>query len=373
MDSCRHHEAEIQRLRAELAHERGRTERLEGLLLEALEASRIQAEAVVTLARDARSVTVTRDGVTGRVTLMGREEKKKQKGAERSANYRHRQKAKRHGELFERDATPSVTGSPPSPSSQGVGAGSLRVVTQAARHGVTPPPRVTKNPEQLPPAVRELRQAWNDQVVPHGFSAWGDTSSKLLEEAEAALQRRSLEEWRRVFSLVPRSNVCRGELTTRMRYTIVRVLGYTDKGDEVAACLLEGAWSIDDPPSEPKPEPCEVLDVAQLAPGPEGEAALATWQVVVEQIRAEGKFVTLTNFEKCDLAPVAVRDGALLLTSRDRYATAFVGETYGESLNKRVAGLGLEAGIIVTSPEGVQWPEEVDMPPEDESGAAPPG
>lgn len=207
-------------------------------------------------------------------------------------------------------------------------------------------PRQHRTPDTLPPAVRALRDAWNELCGAHGFPEWGkQTSAQLLSDAVAALERRPLEEWRKAFALVPRSKVCRGELGSRVRASIVWMLVHRfPDGYEPAEKLLAGAWSID---PEPRPEDAEeeltAVDCSHAVQGPSGDAALKAWEAVLSELHDEGSEVALKNLG--DAAPVTVDGGRLVLWCRDDYSRGWLESIYREGLEERLGRLAGLSGV----------------------------
>ncbi|NTX57375.1 hypothetical protein HR086_39360 [Myxococcus sp. CA039A] len=204
--------------------------------------------------------------------------------------------------------------------------------------------------------MRALRDAWNALVAPHGFWPWGErTSVQMLEDALAALERRPLAEWREVFSRVPRSPVCRGELDSRFRATVVWVLvGTTRAGAEVAEQLLSGAWSLDAkaeapvPESEPGAAMCRV-DV------PEGTEAARAWSRVLGELKAQKKVAIAGQLQSA--RAVAVEDGHLVLEVRDRFARNWVVDTCLPLLVELLTAQGLEGLRLAVAGE-----EDAEVP-----------
>jgi hypothetical protein len=373
---CNHHQ-ELEALRAELAATRAALDMAQETIQIQARAMACQAEAMVTLASNARSVTGQRYSVTANVTQEEeKKERKRELGRVRQQNFRVRH-AQRYGNAasagVDQRYSPSPSSSIPADSR-----GALRAVTPlAARHsqryGVTDAggqrPRIHRTADTLPPAVAELRAGWNRLVAPHGFPEWDQTSDQLVRDAEAALERRPLEEWLRVFGLVPRSKVCRGELGSRQRASVVYILSGPERGKdgyEPADKLLSGYWEID-PPREVNgdDEPGDVIALEHLAPGPEGDAALAAWQHVIGLLRAAGKFETLKSVDS--IAPARVTDGQLELICSDKFAGAWVRDMFLESLTGYVAPLGL-TGVRLMLPGGIALEDADGPPPPDEPG-----
>ncbi|RKH05094.1 hypothetical protein [Corallococcus carmarthensis] len=193
--------------------------------------------------------------------------------------------------------------------------------------------------------MQALRAAWNEFAAPHGFTPWGErTSRQLLADALEALQRRPLEEWREVFSLVPRSPVCRGELSSRQRASLVYVLkGTTHGGYEVAEQLLSRTWSVDPLPSAPADAP--------PSPGtlPETPHARA-WRQVLDMMDADGRAHVVGQL-RLRVTPVALEDGHLVLACADAYAPTWLAEDGVLELVRQVLrALGNE-GVRLVAPE----------------------
>ncbi|WP_141330927.1 hypothetical protein [Myxococcus sp. AB025B] len=264
--------------------------------------------------------------------------------------------------LVQRDSQrDSVTAdnSPPPPSpSAGKKGRARRGVTQAQRDmGLEL--REHRKPESLPPDVRALREAWNTQVAPHGFFPWGErTSVQMLEDALSALARHPLAVWREVFARVPRSPVCRGELDSRMRATVVWVLGRTRAGAEVAEQLLSGAWSLDPVPEAPAPEVEPGVAVC-LEDVPEGTEAARAWGRVLGALKARRMVETLKQLQSA--RPEAVEDGCLVVEVKDRFARDWAEEHYRPVLQALLVEQGL-AGLRFVVP-GEEDAEEVPSAP----------
>ncbi|WNG35841.1 hypothetical protein F0U61_20805 [Archangium violaceum] len=241
------------------------------------------------------------------------------------------------------DVTASVTNSlePSSSPSQRPIRGTLALVTVAARDAQRDGSREHRTPATLPAAVRELCSAWNELAAPHGFPAWGErTSGRLLQDALAALERRPLEEWRRVFALVPRSPVCCGELSSRQRASLVWMLtGRTRDGYEPAEKLLSGTWSID---PEPTATPAANTAGAELAGLPVDTPAASAWKQMLEAMQEDGKKYALSWLAR--LRGRAVQEGELVLEAPDTYAATWVAQHYGE-LVRRMAAIQGYTGV----------------------------
>jgi hypothetical protein len=93
------------------------------------------------------------------------------------------------------------------------------------------------------PSVEDLRAAWNELTTPP-LPRWEKTPPDRARAAKNALKRRSLEEWRRVFSLVEASDFLRGA-TDRGSWVadVDYVLRPAGRKPEPAAKLLEGAFA----------------------------------------------------------------------------------------------------------------------------------
>lgn len=325
-------------LEEELTRQAASLERLESTL-------QLQAEALVGLARNAGNAIGARYGVTGSVTQEEKEKKRREQGRVRQQAFRLRRASVTGAES---NAAGSVTSPPPPSPNPSEGRGVLRVVTQAARYGERYGQPIHRSPDTLPPPVRALREAWNELAASRGFAEWGVTSARLLEEAAAALERRPLEEWRKVFSLVPRSPVCRGELGSRQRASYVWILsGRTREGYEPAECLLSGAWSLD-PELEEQPEPGTLVDCDHLVPGLAGDSALAMWNELLAQYRGEGKTQALANLERC--APQGFESGVLTVWCEDSHASQWLSQIYAQTIVERLALGGVES-VRFVAPE----------------------
>ncbi len=334
-----HHQAELVRLRAQVAALEARAERAE-------ETVHLQAQALADLSRHAVRVTERVTGVRDSVTLVEeKEERKRELDRVRQRNRRIRQHSVT---VTHSEGVTSQVSPPPSPS---VTHGALTLVTRAARDGRRDSLRTHHRPDTLPKPVQELREAWNELVVPHGFPEWGQvTSGQLLEDAERALERHPLEQWRHIFALVPRSPVCRGELGSRQRASIVSILtGRNREGHRFEDLLLTGYWSIDPEPPGEKPEPGAVIDLNHVEPGPEGQRAVSTWELVLAQLRLEGKYGSLENLEYTGVAPVALHEEKLLLWCKDEHAVDYLTSMFTEPLNERLKMLGVPGGVCFTT------------------------
>ncbi|TQF14220.1 hypothetical protein FJV41_19825 [Myxococcus llanfairpwllgwyngyllgogerychwyrndrobwllllantysiliogogogochensis] len=358
--------AQVEELRAALAEERRLRAYSEGLaegLRQALAtafAGRPAVPAPTAAPVTQPSVTSRKRSVTASVTQEGEKAGEAEKAERIRAGNAARQAVKRQRDGLRDVTQPSVTQlqvSPPSPSSSAsVRRGALAVVTVAARDVrdvrdvQRDAPRDHRNPSTLPANVQELREAWNTLVAAHGFWPWGErTSRQLLEDALAALESRPMEEWRRVFALVPRSPVCRGELQSRTRANVVRVLrGVTSSGHEVADQLLSGAWSVDaepevvPPPEEPGASMC-------LEGIPEGTEAERAWRHVVTSIRGEGRQYAVEWLERA--RPNNLDEGTLVLECPDRFFLAWVEENYRALLDEHASRTGLAGITLVTLDE----------------------
>lgn len=301
------------------------------------------------------SVTAQRHSVTGSVTQEEKKRIKREKTAERTRIYRIRLAS------VTPPSPPSVTAShtsaphpsPPSPAQ--VTKGALRVVSAAARESRQAPTRVYATPDTLPGPVRELREAWNALVAPHGFSPWPErTPARLVEDAQAALERRPLEEWRRVFGLVPRSPVCRGELASGQRAGIVWLLvGRTRGGYEPAEALLSGTWSVDpEPREEGAQEGARALPQAssRFPALPDGAPARKAWEAILAGFHRDGRKYALQWLAR--LAPVGTSEGRLQLGCEDTYCRDWVGEHYAELLQGAARAEGLTGVELVLPPGG---------------------
>ncbi|MFY0567048.1 DnaA N-terminal domain-containing protein [Archangium lansingense] len=362
---------ELAELRAQLEQERLARTRAEARLEGFREAAALffasrQAEASPQ-PRHALSRPQQRDSATPSVTAEDGVERKKRLGRERKKNQRIRDRSV----TSQRDSvTPSVTlkeekknktlGSflPPSPPPVGrASRGTLAIVTVAARDAQRDKVREHRTPATLPPKVQSLRAGWNELVAPRGFPAWGErTSAKLLQDAEDALERRPLEDWLKAFALVPRSPVCRGELGSRQRMSLVWMLaGRMRDGYEPAEKLLGGDWSIDPEPTEGAP-PGPVaapLGGAELTEVPGDTPAANSWRRMLESLRADGKQYALSWLGQ--LRAREVREGHLVLEALDRFFVDWVRTHYGELLQRMVALEGF-SGVLFTSPDSEDAP-----------------
>ncbi|QSQ19337.1 hypothetical protein JY651_28830 [Pyxidicoccus parkwayensis] len=336
-------EARAQRAE-ELAH-------LQAQALAALAQAVTQAPPVGQVQRDARPGSVT-SSVTQEEERKGEEEKAKRKREAARLRKQVQRLRDAQRDVAQTSVTPKPFSPPPPPPSASEKRGALAVVTVAAR-GVRDVQRdglrEHRTPATLPPDVRALREAWNELVAAHDFPAWGErTSKELLADALAALEARPLEEWRRIFSLVPRSPVCRGELKSRVRANVVRVLrGRTSDGYEVAEKLLSGAWSLD-PEPEAAPSPEEPGAAMCLEGVPEGTEAARAWAQVLAALRSDGRRYVAEQLQHA--RPVAVEDGCVVVALRDRFARDWVEETCRALLDAYAAQLG-HAGIRLAVPE----------------------
>ncbi|TQF10485.1 hypothetical protein FJV41_39165 [Myxococcus llanfairpwllgwyngyllgogerychwyrndrobwllllantysiliogogogochensis] len=355
--------AQVEELRAALAEERRARAYADGVaegLRQALAmafAGRTAVPAPTAAPVTQPSVTSRKRSVTASVTQEGEKAGEAEKAERIRAGNAARQAVKRQRDGLRDVTQPSVTQlqvSPPSPSSSAsVRRGALAVVTVAARDVrdvQRDAPRDHRTPSTLPEPVRELRDAWNTLVAAHGFWPWGTrTSRQLLEDALAALEARPLEEWRRVFALVPRSPVCRGELQSRTRANVVRVLrGVTSGGQEVAEQLLSGAWSVD-PEPEVVPPPEEPGAVMCQEGIPEGTEAERAWRHVVTSIRGEGRQYAVEWLERA--RPNNLDEGTLVLECPDRFFLAWVEENYRALLDEHAGLTGLTGITLVTLDE----------------------
>ncbi|NRD61483.1 hypothetical protein HRD49_06930, partial [Corallococcus exiguus] len=346
--------AERAQLREDLARSEGRAEgeraAYERVIASLLASRPVPVAPAVTQPRQRdvtlRSVTVQRDSVTGSVTEE-EEKRKRELAAERQRNRRVR-KRDSHAVTLNGSVTQEKESSPPSPSVQDE-RGARRAVTQAQRDGqrdaAADSLREHRKPETLPAPVQALRAAWNELAAPHGFAPWGErTSRQLLADALEALRRRPVEEWRDVFALVPRSPVCRGELSSRQRTSLVYVLkGTTRGGYEVAEQLLSGAWSVDPLPSQPAE--------ASSGPGalPETPHARA-WRQALDMLDADGRAHVVGQL-RLRVSPVVLEDGHLVLACADAYVSTWLAEDGVLELVRQVLrALGHE-GVRLVAPE----------------------
>lgn len=270
-----------------------------------------------------KSVTAERDGVTPNV--MKEEEKKEVTTPPPS---------------FVTQA--SVTPVTPLPS-----AGRLRLQASVAARETREQQRADAERSPLPPGVVALREGWERLVVGsgRGFTPWPSrTSARLVQDAMAALERRPLDEWLRVFALVPRSPVCRGELGNRRRLDLLWLLkGESRDGYEPAEKLLTGAWTVD--PEEPSP-----ASDGEPAPEPPAEVpaevrpADEAWRRVLASMRAAGLKYAVSQVGL--LLVQGVASGVLELVAQDRFRQDFVEEHYGPLLREHAARCGL-AGVQV--------------------------
>lgn len=268
-----------------------------------------------------------------------------------------RQQLKRQRDRQKASVTGSVT-PPLPPLSASKTRGALVAVTQDARavRDVRAAAREYRKPDALPPDIRALREGWNAMALAHGFPAWGErTSRRMAEDALAALRRRPLEEWLRVFALVPRSPACRGELSNRLRANVVWVLTWTRAGLEVAEQLLSGAWSLD--PERPEAPPHEEPGAAVcLEDVPMGTEAARAWARVLAALRADGKHRACEGLE-CFRA-VALDDAGLEVAAPDQFSLDWMQDTCRGLVNVYAHRTGL-AGLRFV----VQEQEEEYSPP----------
>lgn len=262
--------------------------------------------------------------------------------------------------------TPQKSPLPPPPSASET-RGALVAVTQDARkvrdsqRDVRGLVREHRKPDSLPVDVRELREAWNAMALAHGFPAWGErTSRRMLEDALDALGRHPLDEWRRVFALVPRSPACRGELSNRLRANVVWVLGWTRAGLEVAEQLLGGAWSLD--PERTLASPHEEPGAAMCREDvPEGTEAARAWAQVLGAMRGDGKSYTADHLQRS--RAVAIEEESLVVALPDRFALDWVQDTCRGLLDGYTRRLAL-AGVrfVVEGQDGDEQPPESAPP-----------
>ncbi|WP_426747216.1 hypothetical protein VZQ01_06685 [Myxococcus faecalis] len=353
-------QAHLEELRAALVEERRARAYAEGLaegLRQAMGLTRapVHVAQVVPVPVTQASVTSRKRSVTPSVTQKEGEAGEIEKAERVRASNAVRQAMKRQRDA-QRDVTQSsvtlLPVSPPSPSSSAsVRRGALAVVTVAARDvrdAQRDAPQDHRTPATLPQAVQELREAWNTLVAPHGFWPWGTrTSRHLLVDALAALEARPLEEWRRVFALVPRSPVCRGELQSRTRANVVRILrGVTSSGQEVAEQLLSGAWSVDvEPEVAPPPEdPGAVMCLEDVPMGTEAERA---WRGVIASMRAEGRVYAVEWLERAHANNLD--EGTLVVECPDRHFATWVEDHYRVLLDEHARRAGLTGIAFVTT------------------------
>ncbi|RKG91152.1 hypothetical protein D7V97_41945 [Corallococcus sp. CA053C] len=225
-------------------------------------------------------------------------------------------------------------------------------VTLALRDTLAGGLREHRKPDTLPAPVQALRSAWDELVAPHGFTAWGErTSRQLLADALAALERRPLDEWRRVFALVPCSPVCRGELLSRQRASLVYMLrGRTNAGYEPAELLLSGAWSVD--PLPPAPEAAPVIEETPVA---------RAWRQVGETLATDGKAGLVEQLTR-NVRPVALEDGHLVVECVDFAAEAWLHVDGVLELVRQVLRMLGHAGVRLL---------RIDVSPKLEATAAP--
>lgn len=268
-----------------------------------------------------------------------------------------RQQLKRQRDRQKASVTGSVTPPLPPPSASKT-RGALVAVTQDARavRDVREAAREYRKPDALPADIRALREGWNAMALAHGFPAWGErTSRRMAEDALAALRRRPLEEWLRVFTLVPRSPACRGELSNRLRANVVWVLTWTRAGLEVAEQLLSGAWSLD--PERPEAPPHEEPGAAVcLEDVPMGTEAARAWARVLAALRADGKHRACEGLE-CFRA-VALDDAGLEVAAPDQFSLDWMQDTCRGLVNVYAHRTGLTGLRFV-----VQEQEEEYSPP----------
>lgn len=312
------------------------------------------------------SRAVTRDSVTASVTPDDRAERNRALARERKQAERLRKRsvtARRDSvtasvtqeeERKERRSNTLLPPSPPPPAAAGGAVrGTLALVTVDARDGQRDRRREHRTPDTLPPEVQALRGAWNELVSPHGFLAWGErTSAKLLRDAQDALARRPLPEWRKVFSLVPRSPLCRGELRRSRRIDLLWLLsGRTHDGHEPADKLLTGTWSLDpESPSEPPPanEAHAPPVAAEVAALPQDTPAARSWREQLEALLAEGgREYALSVLVRLRARDVA--EGELVLDAPDLFFANWVEHHFLELLRRQAAIQGF-SGVRVTAP-----------------------
>ncbi|MBM7117613.1 DnaA N-terminal domain-containing protein [Archangium primigenium] len=293
----------------------------------------------------ARAYRLRQASVTASVTGPTPEQHRKAQNRERARAYRLRQ-ASVTASVTQEEEEEVITTPPPSSSRVTASVtdekpvrGTLALVATAARES-----REAKPPPKLPPEVQALREAWDSLCGTKSFIPWpARTSARLLEDAQAALARRPLEEWRRVFALVPRSPVCRGELSSGRRASLLWLLaGKTRDNYEPAEKLLAGDWSVD-PEDAGAPPAVEAPPPAAGSDTPAGQA----WSEVLAALRAEGKHYALQWLEQ--LRARSVDEGHLVLEARDSFARGWMAEHYGELLARCVGVLGL-AGVRYVLP-----------------------
>jgi len=378
MSCAAHHIKDVAQLRAALEAERLRAERAEAKLEGFREAIALVVAARPLMAPPAEapvavapieptpsaprlaSVTPSRSSVTASVTPASSEERTKVQNRERARVYR----------LRRRSVTASVTGvtasvmkeeekkeviTPPPPPSRVTGVtasvtparGSLTLVSTAARAARERPPPATP---EMPAEVRALREGWNELCASKGFTPWPKrTSAQLLEDAQAALERRPLAEWLEVFARVPRSPVCRGELSSRRRVDLLWLLkGKCRDGYEPAEKLFSGSWQLD---PEPRDAPAEgPAQPAPERPPAEDTPAARAWGEVLASLRADRRDYALQWLEK--LRAREVRDGVLVLEAQDRFQRQWAAEHYGELLTRCVELQGLTGVCFSVAGEG---------------------
>lgn len=334
-------------LQAELQREREARIRLEGFR-EAVELLVMAGAASFRRSvteRDTSAIPHVSGSVTSSVTQEERErqERRREQARRRQQNHRSRNRSK---------------SSSPSPSAKEE-RGALVAVSATAQRDARDGHREHHSPETLPPEARALCDAWNELVAPHGFPRWERTSRALLRDVLAALNRRPLEEWRLAFALMPRSPVCRGELSSRQRASLVWMLvGQTREGYEPAECLLSGRWSLD-----PAPEAEQTrADPPEDPPQDEGAPA-ALWRRMLSAITGEGRTYALEWLVR--MKPVGIEeDGVLVLECPDRFFRDWVQDHYQQLLEEHsravgLAGVGCEVQHEVTT-EGRNDEEEGD-------------
>jgi len=364
MNCAAHPTKDLAQLRAELEAERLRAERAEAKLEGFREAIALvvaarpllapPAEAPVSVAPteptpstpQLASVTPSRSSVTASVTAAAGEERKRAQSRVRSRVYRMRLASVTPSvtsvtaSVMKEEEKKEVTTPPPPPSrvteSVTPSRGALALVSTAAREARERP---TPTPQAMPPEVRELRKAWNELCASKGFDPWPRrTTARLVADAQAALTRRPLAEWREVFSRVPRSPLCRGELRFKQRTSVLWLLtGRLGDGYEPAEKLLAGAWQLD-------PEPRDAPAEGPAQPAPERPLAEDTpagraWGEVLASLRADRRDYALQWLEK--LRAREVRDGVLVLEAQDRFQRQWAAEHYGELLTRCVELQGL--------------------------------
>ena len=375
MNCAAHHMKDVAQLRAELEAERLRAERAEAKLEGFREAIALVVAARPLLAPPAEapvavapteptpstprlaSVTPSRSSVTASVTPAAGEERKKAQSRVRSRVYRMRLASVTPSvtsvtaSVMKEEEKKEVTTPPPPPSrvteSVTPSRGALALVSTAAREARERP---TPTPQAMPPEVRELRKAWNELCASQGFDPWPRrTTARLVADAQAALTRRPLAEWREVFSRVPRSPLCRGELRFKQRTSVLWLLtGRLADGYEPAEKLLAGAWQLD-------PEPQDAPAEGPAQPAPERPPADDTpagraWGEVLASLRADRRDYALQWLEK--LRAREVRDGVLVLEAQDRFQRQWAAEHYGELLTRCVELQGLTGVCFSVAGEG---------------------